>query len=246
MSVLHFFIFLYLQVYALSLSSEKEVHALILARGGSKGILNKNLKELEGISLLARTINVLNSSNLFEYIWVSTDSDSIVEEATKFGALVHKRDIIYAQDNTSSLESVKEFLQKHDNINRFGLFQCTSIFLKNQYIKEALNRFMTKDCVFAVTRSHKLRWLIREDEAVVPLNFNPTHRPRRQDWPGELIETGMFYFSTRHLVEVEQKFQNDKCGVVEIDAAEAMEIDTYTDLLVAECLIQNKARCKIS
>ncbi|XP_039966483.1 N-acylneuraminate cytidylyltransferase [Bactrocera neohumeralis] len=246
MSVLHFFLFLYLQEYVLSLSSEKEVHALVLARGGSKGILNKNLKELEGISLLARTINVLNSSNLFQHIWVSTDSDSIVEEATKFGALVHKRDKIYAQDNTSSLESVKEFLQKHDNINRFGLFQCTSIFLKNQYIKEALNRFMTKDCVFAVTRSHKLRWLIREDEAVVPLNFNPTHRPRRQDWSGELIETGMFYFSTRHLVEVEQKFQNDKCGVVEIDAAEAMEIDTYTDLLVAECLIQNKTSCKIS
>ncbi|XP_029409166.1 N-acylneuraminate cytidylyltransferase [Bactrocera dorsalis] len=246
MSVLHFFLFLYLQEYVLSLSSEKEVHALVLARGGSKGILNKNLKELEGISLLARTINVLNSSNLFEHIWVSTDSDSIVEEATKFGALVHKRDAIYAQDNTSSLESVKEFLQKHDNVNKFGLFQCTSIFLKNQYIKEALNRFMTKDCVFAVTRSHKLRWLIREDGAVVPLNFNPTHRPRRQDWPGELIETGMFYFSTRHLVEIEQKFQNDKCGVVEIDAAEAMEIDTYSDLLVAECLIQNKAGCKIS
>lgn len=59
-------------------------------------------------------------------------------------------------------------------------------------------------------RSHKLRWQIREDEVVVPLNFNPAHRPRRQDWPGELIETGMFYFSTRHLVEEEQRFQNDK------------------------------------
>lgn len=65
---------------------------------------------------------------------------------------MHKRDPIYAQDNTSSLESVKEFLKKHANVNRFALFQCTSIFLKNQYIKEALNRFITKDCVFAVTR----------------------------------------------------------------------------------------------
>nr|XP_036216426.1 N-acylneuraminate cytidylyltransferase A [Bactrocera oleae] len=246
MSVLHFFLFLYLQGCVLSLSSEQEVHALILARGGSEGIPNKNLKEVGRISLLARTITVLNSSDLFEHIWVSTDSDSIAEEATKFGALVHKRDPIYALDNTSSLESVKEFLQKHDNVNRFALFQCTSIFLKNQYINDALNRFMTKDCVFAVTRSHKLRWQIREDEVVVPLNFNPAHRPRRQDWPGELIETGMFYFSTRHLVEEEQRFQNDKCGVVEIDAADAMEIDTYTDLLVAECFIQNKTSCKNS
>uniref|UniRef100_A0A0A1WPK2 N-acylneuraminate cytidylyltransferase n=1 Tax=Zeugodacus cucurbitae TaxID=28588 RepID=A0A0A1WPK2_ZEUCU len=246
MSTLHFLLFFYLQGYALSLSPEQEVDALILARGGSKGIPNKNLKELGGISLLARTITVLNSSDLFQHIWVSTDSDAIVEEATKFGALVHRRDPIYAQDNTSSLESVKEFLQKHENINRFALFQCTSIFLKNQYIKDALNRFKTKDCVFAVTRSYKLRWQIQAEEAVVPLNFNPARRPRRQDWSGELIETGMFYFSTRHLIEVEQRFQNDKCGVVEIDAADAMEIDTYTDLLMAECLMQNKMSCKNS
>lgn len=230
----------------MSLSSEQEVHALILARGGSKGIPNKNLKHLDGISLLAHTITVLNTSNLFHHIWVSTDSDSIAEEATKYCALVHKRDPIYAQDNTSSLESVKEFLKKHANVNRFALFQCTSIFLKNQYIKEALNRFITKDCVFAVTRTHKLRWQIQADETVVPLNFNSAHRPRRQDWPGELIETGMFYFSTRHLVEVEQRFQNDKCGIVEIDAADAIEIDTYTDLVVAECLIQNKTSCTYS
>lgn len=56
---------------------------MILARGGSKGIPNKNLKHLDGISLLAHTITVLNTSNLFHHIWVSTDSDSIAEEATK-------------------------------------------------------------------------------------------------------------------------------------------------------------------
>ncbi|XP_020713560.1 N-acylneuraminate cytidylyltransferase A isoform X2 [Ceratitis capitata] len=222
------------------LSNTSEIHALILARGGSKGILNKNLQEIDGISLLARTINVLNSSNLFEHIWVSTDNEEIKQEALKFGARVHDRDPFYAQDSTTSLESVKEFLRAHNNVEKFALFQCTSVFLKNQYIIEALKQFVSKDCVFAATRSHKLRWQRQADEAVIPLNFDPMHRPRRQDWLGELIETGMFYFATRHLVVTENRFQNEKCGIVEIDPADAMEIDTYTDVVVAQCLIQDR------
>lgn len=43
----------------------------------------------------------------------------------------------------------------------------------------------------------------------IPLNFNPKNRPRRQDWNGELVETGMFYFSKRKLVE-DGYFQNDR------------------------------------
>lgn len=68
---------------------------MILARGGSEGIPNKNLKEVGRISLLARTITVLNSSDLFEHIWVSTDSDSIAEEATKCESRTIKTKIIY-------------------------------------------------------------------------------------------------------------------------------------------------------
>ncbi|XP_067646435.1 N-acylneuraminate cytidylyltransferase [Eurosta solidaginis] len=242
MYLLQLFLLTYVLGFSMSINycSADETHALILARGGSRGISNKNLREVNGISLLGRTLTVLNESRLFEYIWVSTDSELIANVARKFGALVHMRDPLSAQDNTSSLESVNEFLQAHETVNRFALFQCTSIFLKDSYIRQALRRFETKDCVFAATRSYKLRWMFDADGRIVPLNFNPKRRPRRQDWTGELIETGMFYFATRSLVEYEHRFQNDKCDVVEIDAADAMEIDTCTDLLLAECLVQSK------
>lgn len=42
------------------------------------------------------------------------------------------------------------------------------------------------------------------------LNFNPKKRPRRQDWSGELIETGMFYFARRRLIEIEGIIQNER------------------------------------
>lgn len=60
-------------------------------------------------------------------------------------------------------------------------------------------------------RSWKLRWQQKtHSNYVTPINFNPEHRPRRQDWGGELIETGMFYFMRRHLIETNGLLQNDR------------------------------------
>lgn len=60
-------------------------------------------------------------------------------------------------------------------------------------------------------RSWKLRWQQNtHSNYVTAINFNPMHRPRRQDWNGELIETGMFYFMRRHLIENNGLLQNDR------------------------------------
>lgn len=59
-------------------------------------------------------------------------------------------------------------------------------------------------------RSYKLRWQWQNPHnRMAALNFNPKHRPRRQDWNGELVEAGMFYMATRQLLEG-GAFQNDR------------------------------------
>lgn len=68
-----------------------QVVALILARGGSKGIPLKNLAKLNSESLLQRTLEVINKSGLFENVWVSTDHPLIAVEANKFNASVFRR-----------------------------------------------------------------------------------------------------------------------------------------------------------
>lgn len=96
------------------------------------------------------------------------------------------------------------------------------------------------------------------------VNFDSDRRPRRQDWPGELVETGMFYMAGRALL-LSGHFQNDRyveqlwyisdqvdmdsdpsphppicsCRFVEVDAADALEIDTPDDLQLARLLSQN-------
>ena len=60
----------------------------ICARGGSKGVKGKNIRELCGKPLIAYTIEQARESNLFEHIVISTDSDLIAETAVKYGAEV--------------------------------------------------------------------------------------------------------------------------------------------------------------
>lgn len=67
---------------------------------------------------------------------------------------VHIRPIHLADDNTTSIASVQEFLAIHPEVNNLALVQCTSVFLKEEYLQEAVQLFQKRqvDCVFSVTR----------------------------------------------------------------------------------------------
>lgn len=127
--------------------------ALVLARGGSKGILLKNLAKINNVSLLGRALRVITNSNGFDELWVSTDHPRIADEAAFFGANVHWRHESTARDESTSLEAVQEFLRGHPNVRNIALIQCTSVFIHEKYLEKAVGLFDEDvDCVFAVTR----------------------------------------------------------------------------------------------
>ena len=66
------------------------------------------------------------------------------------------------------------------------------------------------------------------------LNFDPVHRPRRQDWKGDLVENGMLYFAKRHLIENDRVLQGGKCTYIEVPSTLSIEIDSCLDLAHAE------------
>ncbi|CAD7081793.1 unnamed protein product [Hermetia illucens] len=162
----------------------------------------------------------------------------VVQTKHAHGAKVHKRLENLAQDTTPSIEAVQDFIQGHPNVNSVALFQCTSVFLRTKYIHEACRTFQNADCVFASTRDFKLRWVFdSEGKYIKPVNFDPLDRPRRQDWHGELVETGMFYLTKRELL-LDGTFQNDRCKVVVIDKDDALELDDFNDLKYARYLLE--------
>ena len=83
-------------------SSPPKPHALILARGGSKGIPRKNIKPMNGVPLLVYNVKAALASGAFEKVVVSSDDDEILEIAVKAGAVPHKRSAESAKDTASS------------------------------------------------------------------------------------------------------------------------------------------------
>lgn len=151
-------------------------------------------------------------------------------------ALSHIRSPEVSSDTATSIEAVQEFIGKHKHVSKVALFQCTSVFLRKEYVQKAFEDSQNAECLFSVTRSHKLRWK-EEDGFIVPENFNPQKRIRRQDWKGEMMEAGMVYVAERSLLE-KGMFQSKNCKVLEIPARDSLEVDTPFDLDVARCLIE--------
>ncbi|XP_029456017.1 N-acylneuraminate cytidylyltransferase isoform X2 [Rhinatrema bivittatum] len=218
---------------------------LVLARGGSKGIPLKNIKPLAGKPLIHWVLIAAIESDVFDSIWVSTDSDEIEEEAKRLGSVVqvHRRSSEVSKDTTSSQDTIKEFLQHHPEVDLVGHIQATSPCLHPEDLINVVNKIRKDnfDCVFSVVRRHQFRWQEVKDLGnwrlsfcrTKPLNFTPAKRPRRQDWCGELCENGSFYFGTKHNVN-KGCLQSGKITYYEMKAEHSVDIDIDIDWPIAE------------
>ncbi|MEQ2253934.1 hypothetical protein ILYODFUR_037632, partial [Ilyodon furcidens] len=138
-------------------------------------------------------------------VWVSTDHDKIEKVAKSWGAKVHRRSQEVSRDCSTSLETIKEFLEKNPYVTVVCNIQATSPCLHPSHLQEALKKITEEgfDSVFSVVRRHQFRWKEvkkRSDQSTQPENLDPRNRPRRQDWDGELYENGSFYFATAALI----------------------------------------------
>ncbi|XP_051890131.1 N-acylneuraminate cytidylyltransferase-like [Pristis pectinata] len=220
--------------------SRRHFAALVLARGGSKGIWLKNIRLLAGRPLLAWVLLAAIDCGQFDSIWVSTDHDEIEKVARKYGARVHRRSAEVSTDTASSLDTICEFLKNHKDpeihIDVVGNIQCTSPCLHPHHLTEVVKMMKEKeyDSVFSVVRRHQFRWLeVQADEVTRPLNLTPDKRPRRQDWRGELYENGSFYFATTKLLE-SGHLQGGKMAYYEMQPEYSVDIDVDFDWPIAE------------
>ncbi|RXN19766.1 N-acylneuraminate cytidylyltransferase-like protein [Labeo rohita] len=220
-----------------NLDDSRHIAALILARGGSKGIPLKNIKMLAGVPLIGWVIRAALDSGVFDSVWVSTDHAEIARVTKSWGAEVHRSPEV-SKDSSSSLETIKEFSRLHPDVDVICNIQATSSCLHPRHLKEAVE-YITKggcDSVFSVVRRHHFRWQEVEEgdcQCTKALNLNPAHRPRRQDWSGELCENGSFYFATKELID-KGLLQGGKMKYFEMKPEHSVDIDVDIDWPVAE------------
>uniref|UniRef100_A0A4W5JW74 N-acylneuraminate cytidylyltransferase n=1 Tax=Hucho hucho TaxID=62062 RepID=A0A4W5JW74_9TELE len=139
---------------------KRHIAALILARGGSKGIPLKNIKMLAGVPLIGWVLRAAVDSKQFHSVWVSTDHDDIEKVAKAWGAQVHRRSPEVSKDSSSSLDTIQEFARLNPEVDVICHIQATSPCLHPFHLKEALEMITKQGCqsVFSVVRRHHFRW----------------------------------------------------------------------------------------
>jgi len=198
--------------------------ALILARGGSKGIPNKNIQMLGGMPLIVYSINAAKWSTVDD-IWVSTDSSHIKTITKQHGASVLDRPPKLAHDKSPSEDALLHFAENVD-FDRLVFIQPTSPLITPQHIDNGLEKMEKFDSVFSVYKEH---WLPRWSLDLNPLNFDNNNRPRRQDRKGVYVENGAFYITTKELLLENKVRVSGNLGVVEMPYYESFQVDTWED-----------------
>lgn len=211
--------------------------ALILCRGNSKGIKNKNLINFLGKPLIWWTIKDLKSSKLIEKIYVSSDSDKILKVAKKEGVKIIKRPKNISKDYSISESALLHALKKiKKNAEIIVFAQVTSPLRPKKVFDNAINFFIKRkyDSMFSSTKDHNFIW--KSQHGRLSPNYNFKNRPMRQKINCFFKENGSFYiFKKKGFV----KFKNrlfGKIGTYILDKKYSFEIDDKIDLKINKIL----------
>ena len=210
--------------------------SVILARGGSKGIPNKNLVSLCGKPLISYSINSSIKSSV-EETWVCTDSPEISAFSSSLGVKVLTRPPELAMDNTPS-EAALLFFAENVQFDILVFIQPTSPLLKSSYINEGI-RLVAEGAYDSVFSAYEEHWLPRWSMNNSPFNWDPRKRPRRQEVPSLLVENGAFYVTKKSLLMETGLRYGGKIGHVSMKECESLQIDSFNDLEFAERLVSS-------
>ena len=203
-----------------------KVVSITLARGGSKGVPFKNLKQLGGKPLLYYAITACKKSNIDE-VWVSTENADIKRVSESCGATVINRPHEISCDTSKCEEALKHFALNVD-FDIMAFVQCTSPLVSWTDINKAIEMVKSKkyDSVFSVTKEH---WIPRWSMEIEPIGWEPKNRPRRQQKPQTYIENGSFYVTTRKQFLNTGVRYGGNMGIVEVPLVRSFQVDTQED-----------------
>jgi CMP-N,N'-diacetyllegionaminic acid synthase len=211
-----------------------KIVSVILARGGSKGIPNKNIILIKNKPLIQYSIQASLCSKVDE-TWVSTDSLSIKKIALDCGAQVLDRPSKLSTDTASSDDALLHFSQ-HVDFDILVFLQPTSPLILFNDINAGLDLIKQSqyDSLFSVYKEH---WIPRWSLNLEPYNWDTKKRPMRQEKEELLVENGAIYISTRAQLLSSKLRYGGKIGYIEMPLQRSFQIDTYDDMELIKKLL---------
>ena len=221
---------------------------IIPARGGSKRIPKKNIKEFLGRPIIAYSIRTAIDSKLFDEVMVSTDDIEIAEIAKKYGAKVpFIRSLKNSSDFATTFNVIEEVINYYRNHNmEFNnvccLYSCAP-FVTTKTLLKAYNRLNEKefDSVLPVVPySSPINRALRINHEKIHMIYEENLNVRSQDLEDSFYDAGQFYWCDINKLLLNKGIFTNNTGFIIVSELESQDIDNETDWKLAELKFQLK------
>ncbi|MCG3701771.1 acylneuraminate cytidylyltransferase family protein [Aliarcobacter butzleri] len=224
----------------------------ICARGGSKGVKNKNIKELNGKPLIAYTIEQAKASGLFEHIVISTDSDDIANIAKQYGAEVFfKRSSEMASDTAGKLDVIKDAFERSEKYynKTFDYLIDLDATAPLRIVEDIINSFKQfkendNDNLITAMPSRRSPYfnLVEQDkDGKVYLSKKlDSAVVRRQDAPKSYDMNASIYIWKRDIILNENSIFLEKTGLYVMPEERSIDIDNELDFKFVEFFMKER------
>ena len=224
-------------------NDKNNVHAILLARKNSKSVKRKNIRLFNGKPLIYWTLNHCLKSKYISNIWVSSDSQEILNYSAKFGAKKILRPKKLASHKASSesgwLHAIN-IIKKTYDIDKIPLIlapQITSPVRKDNDFDLAIKKMFNEklDSLFSGTLIED--FFIWKNKTKLKAHYQMNKRPRRQEITPNILENGSFYiFSKKNFIKKKIRLFG-KIGNFVQSKLKSFQIDTHEDLLIVNTLM---------
>lgn len=230
----------------------RSVLCTICARGGSKGVKNKNIKELDGKPLIAYTIEQAKASGLFEHIVISTDSDDIATIAKAYGAEVFfKRSDEMSNDTAGKLDVIKDAFVRSEayygkEYDYLVDLDATAPLRSVDDIKNAFAQFLQEnnDNLITAMPSRRSPYFnlveVSVDGKVTLSKKLDGSIVRRQDAPKSYDMNASIYIWKREVLLGQKSLFLEKTGLYVMPEERSIDIDTELDFEFVEFLMRKR------
>ena len=225
----------------------KKILAIIPARSGSKGLKDKNIKDLKGKPMLAYTIEAAIESNIFDDIVLSTDSEKYAEIGRDFGAQVPflRPDDLSTDEATTKdamVYTLERLKAEGKNYDYFMILQPTSPLRTAENIRGAVDLLFEKEALSVVSvceADHPPLYMNTLDETLSLNNFiQKDIKSRRQELPTYYRINGAIYICQVDYYLENGDLYNEKSYAYIMDKKNSIDVDDEMDFIIAETLLK--------